>query len=337
MCALELSLMLLTHFKGIEKISISNNFRSIDTGTDPFLEQRTTSGMTAPGTRHSPLDTAPISTSNKVGGSLRRLPHQALSMPNTEYDDHPYEMPRVWIFIIVSWGKTRSFQGMRYPYTDVRQLGMATPSDAVDTSPTIQEIPPAPSTRTHSLMSSTAPPVPPRLGLREIASPHFTLGILATRRAIQTSPASTENITALSHRRYSQAACPVPTTTTCSTPGSRTAERDDQADISIRPILRFKLLRNACVQANIPISGSLPACAELRPTTFCRWRRPRERRLWASRTRPSGHRPANSPLSARNHLRTTPAFISSQTRYRNRSRQQLSRRRPRRPSPPLCH
>ena len=103
MCALELSLMLLTHFKGIEKKSISTNFRSTDTGTSPFLEQRTTSGMTAPGTQRSALDTAPISTSNKVGGSLRRLPHQALSMPNTEYDDHPYEMPRVrFLFIIIS-------------------------------------------------------------------------------------------------------------------------------------------------------------------------------------------------------------------------------------------
>ena len=96
-----------------EKKPISKNSRSIDTGTDPFPEQRTTSGMTAPGTRHSALDTAPISTSNKVGGSLRRLPHQALSMPNTEYDDHPYEMPRVWILIIVSWGrgKLEAFRG----------------------------------------------------------------------------------------------------------------------------------------------------------------------------------------------------------------------------------
>ena len=103
MCTLELSLMLLTHFKGIEKKSISTNFRSTDTGTSPFLEQRTTSGMTAPGTQRSALDTAPISMSNKVGDSLRRLPHQALSTPNTEYDDHPYEMPRVrFLFIIIS-------------------------------------------------------------------------------------------------------------------------------------------------------------------------------------------------------------------------------------------
>ena len=295
--------------------------------------------MTAPGTRHSALDTALISTSNKVGGSLRRLPHQALSMPNTEYDDHPYEMPRVWIFIITSWGENSKFSGDEIPVyrrattRNGNSIGRSghlpdhsrDPASAVHAHPQPHVLYGAPGASS-ARFERNRPPLP-----------HFTLGTLATRRVIQTSPASTENITALSHRRYSQAACPVPTTTTCSTPGSRTAERDDQADISIRPILRFKLSRNACVQANILISGSLRACAELRPTTFCRWRRPRERRLWASRTRPSGHRPANSPLSARNHLRTTPAFISSQTRYRNRSRQQLSRRRPRRPSPPLCH